>query len=123
MNGETQRNDIALIRLDEPVPIFSEEPSKSFAQPVCLPWSDYVDVNHPAIKTTGTILNLKLLYPYSSRARKFFVTLMIYLLKQPGGNRVNIGMITLSYNGSFKNYICKRRQVVQNFVFLSIFIA
>ena len=55
MNGETQRNDIALIRLDEPVPIFSEEPSKSFAQPVCLPWSDYVDVNHPAIKTTGTI--------------------------------------------------------------------
>ena len=37
VNGETQRNDIALIRLDEPVPIFSEEPSKSFAQPVCLP--------------------------------------------------------------------------------------
>ena len=56
MDGETQRNDIALIRLDKAVPIFSEEPSKSFAQPVCLPWSDYVDVNHPAIKTTGTIL-------------------------------------------------------------------
>ena len=71
MNGETQRNDIALIRLDKAVPIFSEEPSKSFAQPVCLPWSDYVDVNHPAIKTTGTILNLKLLYPYSSLAMMF----------------------------------------------------
>ena len=62
MNGETQRNDIALIRLDKAVPIFSEEPSKSFAQPVCLPWSDYVDVNHPAIKTTGIKYSSQMIY-------------------------------------------------------------
>ena len=31
-------NDIALIRLNEPVPLYSEDPSSSNAIPVCLPW-------------------------------------------------------------------------------------
>ena len=31
--------DIALLRLDEPVPLFEENPKKSFANPVCLPWN------------------------------------------------------------------------------------
>ena len=32
-------NDIALIRLNEPVPLYSEDPFKSAVTPVCLPWS------------------------------------------------------------------------------------
>ena len=42
------RNDIALIRLNESVPLHSEDPSQSMASPVCLPWSDYLDDFHPA---------------------------------------------------------------------------
>ena len=37
--GSQPKNDIALIRLDEPVPLFTEDPSKSLVLPVCLPWS------------------------------------------------------------------------------------
>ena len=32
-------NDIALIRLDEPVPLHSEDPSISSVRPVCIPWN------------------------------------------------------------------------------------
>jgi len=38
VNGQTQRNDIVLLRLDEAVPLNSDDPSKSLASPVCLPW-------------------------------------------------------------------------------------
>ena len=38
------QNDIALIRLNEPIPLFSDDPSISFIQPVCLPWKK----NNPA---------------------------------------------------------------------------
>ena len=31
-------NDIALIRLDEPVLLYSEDPTLSEASPICLPW-------------------------------------------------------------------------------------
>ena len=34
------RNDIALVRLNEPVPLFKDDPQKSSAIPVCLPWSE-----------------------------------------------------------------------------------
>ena len=38
-NTNAPDNDIALIRLDEPVPLYSEDPFKSAVTPVCLPWS------------------------------------------------------------------------------------
>ena len=34
------RNDIALIRVTESIPLFSEEPSISSIIPICLPWKD-----------------------------------------------------------------------------------
>ena len=34
----TGADDIALIRLNEPIPLFSEDPSVSLVAPVCLPW-------------------------------------------------------------------------------------
>ena len=36
----TVKNDIALIRLNEAVPLFQETPSESSANPICLPWSE-----------------------------------------------------------------------------------
>jgi len=33
------KNDIALIRMNEPVPLFQESPALSSANPICLPWS------------------------------------------------------------------------------------
>ena len=33
-------NDIALIRLDEAVPLFQEDPKKSSIAPICLPWAE-----------------------------------------------------------------------------------
>ena len=37
--GQTPlKNDIALIRLNEPVPIFKDNPAESIASPICLPW-------------------------------------------------------------------------------------
>ena len=38
-NVNAPDNDIALIRLNEPVPLYSEDPFKSAITPVCLPWS------------------------------------------------------------------------------------
>ena len=40
VTAETYRNDIALIRLDEPVLLYSEDPKSSGLIPVCLPWSN-----------------------------------------------------------------------------------
>ena len=40
VSAETYRNDIALIRLNESVPLFNENPMISAVLPVCLPWSD-----------------------------------------------------------------------------------
>ena len=34
----TEFNDIALIRLNEAVPLFQENPSESYANPICLSW-------------------------------------------------------------------------------------
>ena len=33
-------NDIALIRLSEPVPLSKDNPTKSSVAPICLPWSE-----------------------------------------------------------------------------------
>ena len=33
-------NDIALIRIDEAVPLFQEDPKKSSIAPICLPWAE-----------------------------------------------------------------------------------
>ena len=41
-NKTYKYNDIALIRLSEPVPLFDEDPKKSLVKPVCLP----IDENH-----------------------------------------------------------------------------
>ena len=38
--SSTQANDIALIRLNEPVPLYNEDPKKSYVKPVCLPWME-----------------------------------------------------------------------------------
>lgn len=40
VSAESYRNDIALIRLDEPVPLYSDAPEESIAGVVCLPWSE-----------------------------------------------------------------------------------
>ena len=37
------RNDIALIRLAEPVPLFSEDQTLSAAEPICLSWDSEVN--------------------------------------------------------------------------------
>ena len=34
------KNDIALIRLDRPVPLYNENPKESAAMPICLPWDE-----------------------------------------------------------------------------------
>ena len=39
-NTKNNRNDIALLRLNESVPLFNENPMISAVLPVCLPWSD-----------------------------------------------------------------------------------
>ena len=33
-------NDIALIRIDETVPLYQDDPTISAASPICLPWSE-----------------------------------------------------------------------------------
>ena len=38
--SNTQAHDIALIRLNEPVPLFDEDPKKSLIRPVCLQWRE-----------------------------------------------------------------------------------
>jgi len=39
-NAANVENDIALLRLDQPVPLFNENPDESAVMPVCLPWDD-----------------------------------------------------------------------------------
>ena len=39
-DGFYNLNDIALIRLNEPVPLYSEDPEKSSVIPICLPWQE-----------------------------------------------------------------------------------
>ena len=39
-NTKDNKNDIALLRLNESVPLFNENPMISAVLPVCLPWSD-----------------------------------------------------------------------------------
>ena len=34
------KHDIALIRINDPVPLFKENPTISTANPICLPWSE-----------------------------------------------------------------------------------
>ena len=42
VSTDTLINDIALIRLNEAVPLYAEDPSISYVTPICLPWSkDY----------------------------------------------------------------------------------
>jgi len=38
--SQTQVNDIALIRLNEPVPLYDDDPKSSNVRPVCLPWQE-----------------------------------------------------------------------------------
>ena len=40
-NPKTIENDIALLRLDQPVPLYSEDPKLSNVHPVCLPWNEF----------------------------------------------------------------------------------
>ena len=37
-NDKNYANDVALVRLDEAVPLYLEEPKISGAKPICLPW-------------------------------------------------------------------------------------
>ena len=39
-DGFYNLNDIALIRLNESVPLYSEDPEKSSVIPICLPWQE-----------------------------------------------------------------------------------
>ena len=50
------KHDIALIRMDDAVPLFPEDPKLSSARPICLPWSDdsyayFIDVGDRATIT------------------------------------------------------------------------
>ena len=38
--SQTQANDIALIRLNEPVPLYDDDPKSSNVRPVCLSWQE-----------------------------------------------------------------------------------
>ena len=40
-NPKTIENDIALLRLDQPVPLYSDDPKLSNVLPVCLPWNEF----------------------------------------------------------------------------------
>ena len=40
------KNDIALIRLDRPVPLYNENPKKSAAMPICLPWDENLSARY-----------------------------------------------------------------------------
>ena len=40
-NPKTIENDIALLRLDQPVPLYSDDPKLSNVIPVCLPWNEF----------------------------------------------------------------------------------
>jgi len=46
VSAEAYRNDIALIRLNDPVLLYSEDPKKSIIGPVCLPWSEDDDARY-----------------------------------------------------------------------------
>ena len=37
---QSYKHDIALIRINDPVPLFQENPQISAANPICLPWSE-----------------------------------------------------------------------------------
>jgi len=39
-NDKNYRNDIALVRLDQAVPLYLEDPKISGAKPICLPWNN-----------------------------------------------------------------------------------
>ena len=40
---ERYANDIALIRIDEAIPLHQEETTRSLVEPICLPWSKSVE--------------------------------------------------------------------------------
>ena len=40
-NPKTIENDIALLRLDQPVPFNNDDPKLSNVLPVCLPWNEF----------------------------------------------------------------------------------
>ena len=46
-NDKNYKNDIALVRLDQAVPLYLEDPKISGARPICLPWNG----NYFGIKT------------------------------------------------------------------------
>ena len=65
-------NDIALIRLNELVPLHNEEPEKSIVAPVCLPWSDEAkeivsDLKFVTVTGWGKVTNLNINYSSSDR--------------------------------------------------------
>ena len=41
--SERYSNDIALIRINEAIPLHQEDPTKSLVEPICLPWSKSID--------------------------------------------------------------------------------
>jgi hypothetical protein len=52
---DTLVNDIALIRLNEPVPLNSESPTESSVMPICLPWAKDDFARQPLEGTNVTI--------------------------------------------------------------------
>ncbi len=38
-NAANVENDIALLRLDQPVPLYDDNSKVSYIKPICLPWS------------------------------------------------------------------------------------
>ena len=56
-NDKSYANDVALVRLDEAVPLYLEEPKISGAKPICLPWSDY-DFGRKSEDFVGYVKNL-----------------------------------------------------------------
>ena len=61
--GGSPVNDIALIRLDEPVILYSEDPIFSGASPICLPW----DSEDPGRELLArSLLNSSILWPLFS---------------------------------------------------------
>ena len=76
LGSNNQVHDIALIRLNEPVPLYDEDPTKSLVTPICLPWREN-DLNRTFkraviagwgnIKTSIKNIEMKRNSPYITR--------------------------------------------------------
>ena len=52
-SASQRENDIALIRLEKPVPLHTESPTKSISSPICLPWNGHYAEQNDRVVIAG----------------------------------------------------------------------